>query len=378
MADTIVVAGLWVRPLAEAACQAGWRAVALDLFGDADTRRASVSWMRIGDPASFAIAPALLRDALHRAAREPGAIGWVAGSGFEALPEALALRVPGLPLLGMEAAAVGRVRDPATFFATLDRMGLAHPEVSLQPPPDPAGWLAKSAAGSGGWHIRAAGDGPAASGTYWQRLQAGEPMSALFLADGERARLVALNRLLVRPLGALPFVYHGAIGPIRDDRLARRLEEMLARLVPAFEVRGLASLDFLLHEDRVWLLELNPRPSATMVLHAGAWPDGLVRAHVRAAAGALPHAPPWHAAGVRGCLVLFADAPCRVGAALAAELATSPDCHDLPAAGTTFTAGEPVCSVSAEAASEQAVLDALAARAARVRERLGSVEEVAA
>lgn len=378
MAETLVVAGLWVRPLAESACQAGWRVVALDLFGDADTRRASVSWMCIGDPASFSIAPALLRDALQRAAREPGVMGWVAGSGCESLPEMLAMQVRGLPRLGMEAEAVRGVREPATFFAELDRLGLAHPEVSLQAPTDPKGWLVKSAAGSGGWHIRPAGQAAAGGGTYWQRLQAGEPMSALFLADGMRARLVALNRLLVRPLGSLPFVYHGAIGPIRDDGLARRIEEMLALLVPAFALHGLASLDFLARGEDLWLLEVNPRPSATMVLHAQAWPGGLMRAHVRAVAGRLPDTPPAHAAGVRGCLTLFADRACRVDAALAAQLAASPSCHDLPAAGSVFRAGEPICSVSAEAPSARAVLDELALRAAQVGGKLTSCEELAA
>ncbi|HEX7888140.1 MAG TPA: ATP-grasp domain-containing protein [Ramlibacter sp.] len=380
MADAVVVAGLWVRPLAESACQAGWRVMALDLFGDADTRRASARWMRIGDPASFAIAPALLGDALQRAAREPGVTGWIAGSGFEAWPDALALHVPGLPLLGMAAAAVRRVRDPASFFATLDRLRLEHPEVSLRAPGDPEGWLVKSGAGAGGWHIRHARDAgvPAGPSIYWQRFQAGEAMSALFLADGARARLVALNRLLVRPLGALPFVYHGAIGPIRDGVLTRRLQQMLAVLVPAFGLRGLASLDFIARDGRVSLLEVNPRPSATMVLHAQAWPGGLLRAHVRAVQGELPDAPASHAAGVRGCLTLFADRACSVDAALAAELATSPFCHDLPAPGSTFGAGEPVCSVSAEAAGTQAVLGELAVRAERVRERLTSCEELAA
>jgi predicted ATP-grasp superfamily ATP-dependent carboligase len=380
MADTVVVAGLWVRPLAESAGQAGWRVVALDLFGDLDTLRASAWWMRIGDPASFSIAPASLYEALRRAAREPGVIGWIAGSGFEALPEALEMDIPGLPLLGMDASALRRVREPASFFATLDRLQLAHPAVSFEAPGDPQGWLVKSASGCGGWHIRAAADAnvPGAGGVYWQRFQPGEPMSALFLADGVRAQLVALNQLLIRPLGGFPFIYHGAVGPIRDDALARHIEQILARLVPALALRGLGSLDFITQDGRAWLLEVNPRPSATMVLHTQAWRGGLLQAHVRAVQGALPNAPPAHAAGVRGCLAVYADRACRVDAALAAQMAASADCHDLPAPGSTFAVGEPVCNVSAEAADPQAVLAQLAARAAELRDRLTSCEELAA
>jgi predicted ATP-grasp superfamily ATP-dependent carboligase len=378
MAETLVVAGLWARPLAESACRAGWRVIAMDLFGDADTRRASAKWYRIGDPAAFAIDPALLHDALARAAGEAGVVGWVAGSGFEPIPEMLAA-VAGLPLLGMPCGPVRRVRDPASFFGMLDRLGLLHPEVTFAPPAPSTGWLRKSAAASGGWHIQPAREDDARKSTavYWQRLQAGTPMSALFLADGERARLVALNRLVVRPLALLQCVYHGALGPIRDSKLARQLEQALALLVPAFALRGLASLDFLAHEGRAWLLEVNPRPSASMVLHDGAWPGGLVQAHVRAVAGALPETAARHPEHLVGDLVVYADRSCHVGPALAEELAAAADCHDLPAAGTRFASGQPVCSISAAAVDAQALLAALDRRAAEIRACLETCEDAA-
>ena len=145
------------------------------------------------------------------------------------------------------------------------------------------------------------------------------------------------------------------------------------------EGRGFtSSLDFIVHEDHTWLLELNPRPSGTMVLHEGAWPGGLLRAHVRAVQGELPDQPASHPAGVRGYRTLFADRPCRVGPALADALAQSADCHDLPAPGACFGSGEPVCTVSAAAITTEAVLAALDARAGQIRGQLEAREEVAA
>lgn len=378
MPATIVVAGLSARILAESARLAGWRAIALDLFGDADTRRASLHWHRIGDAGSCTIDPALLRPALQAAAREARAIGWVAGSGFEAAPELLDTPAPRLPLLGMGSAALQRVREPSSFFATLDRLGLAHPEVAFAPPARPEGWLAKSAAGSGGWHIRPAAEANAGPQVYWQRLQAGQPMSALFLADGERARLVALNRLIVRPLGALPCVYAGAIGPVRDPHLAPTLAGALQALVPALGLRGLASLDFLARDGQAWLLEINARPSATMALHERAWAGGLLRAHVHALQGVLPAGAPSSPPGVRGCLTVFAERACRVGLSLAADLARSPDCHDLPAPGLRFRPGEPVCTVSTAAADAETALARLDARAVHLLARLSPCEEMVA
>jgi len=65
--DILVVAGTSARAMAESARQGGWRVIALDLFGDLDTRRASLHWDRIGDAATLAIDP----DALRRSLADP-------------------------------------------------------------------------------------------------------------------------------------------------------------------------------------------------------------------------------------------------------------------------------------------------------------------
>jgi len=379
---TLVVAGLSVRTLAESARQGGWRVISLDLFGDIDTRRASTHWEAIGDASTPGIAPARLRDALDRAARCPGVDGWVAGSGFEGLPGLLDAGGPALPCLGMPAPRVTRLRSPTAFFAALDRLMLLHPPVSLEPPLDGGAWLAKRAGGCGATHIRLAtgapGDVCAPADTYYQRIQPGMPMSALFLADGAAFRLVALNRLIVRPLDDRPYVYVGAVGPVSDRALERTIGQALAKLVPEFGLRGLASLDFIVDGAAgVHLLEINPRPSASMQLHAQAWPAGLMRAHVQAARGRLPATPPRHGDTVRGHSTVFAERAGRIDAASAEALARAGHHHDLPAAGTCFARGEPVCSVSAQAAGLDEVAGLLQARSAQVLARLASSAEPA-
>lgn len=383
--DALVVAGVSVRALAESARQGGWRPIALDLFGDRDTRRASERWMPIGEPGMLAIDPQRLAEALARAARECAAVGWVPGAGFEGAPHLLADAPAGLPLLGMPAAPVAALREARHFFGTLQRLGLPCPQTRFEPPEDAAGWLAKRAGGTGGWHIRwacdlrdPAGRARGGDGTdlYYQRHQPGTPMSALFLADGRQARLVGLNRLLVSPLGSRPHVYHGAIGPIEAPALQARVEAALAALAPAFGLRGLASLDFVEARGTPWLLEINPRPSASLVLHAHAWPGGLLRAHVRAVQGRLP-GPPARAGSVRGARILFARRACTVGTALAEALDRMTDCHDLPAPQACFAQGDPVCSVTAEAADPDAVEAALAERLAWVENRLQPLQRKA-
>lgn len=376
---TLVVAARSARLLAEAAAREGAAAIALDCYGDGDTRRAALHWESIAGDGGHRIDGARLTDALARAARAPGVTGWVAGSDFENEPALLERGAALLPLIGTPPAAVRRVRDPGRFFAALDALGLPHPETRFDAPPaEPRGWLRKLAQGSGGWHIRPAGDGmhDRADGAYFQREVAGLPMSALFIAGADGARLVAINRLIVRPLGAHhPHVWRGALGPIAwpAERQAR-LQAMLDALVREFALRGLASLDFVQGDDgRPWLLEINPRPPASMALYSEL---PLLAAHVAACrGGALPVLPPLDPA-VRGSEIVFAREALVLTEAQASALAAAGDCHDLPAAGTRFAAGDPVCSLSTRADTADAVLAALAARRQALRDALATAASV--
>ena len=379
-ASTLVVAARSARLLAEGAARAGWRVIALDCYGDADTRAAAARWDSIapGDGATRLDAGRTLA-ALQRAAGEPGVIGWVAGSDFECEPELLECGAALLPLLGSTPDAVRRVREPRDFFAALDGLGLPHPETCFDAPPaGTRGWLRKLAQGSGGWHIRPAGDGghDGDDGAYFQREVDGRPMSALFLAAAEGARLVAVNVLIVRPLGAHhPHVWRGAIGPVTLPEAQRAdLQAMLDTLVRLFALRGLASLDFVQDgAGRPWLLEINPRPPASM----GLYPElPLVEAHVAACRG--EPLPEFAALDrrMRGSEIVFAREALVLTEAAARALAQAGDCHDLPAAGARFAAGDPVCSVSARGADATGVQSQLGTRRQQLRAALAQTSSV--
>jgi predicted ATP-grasp superfamily ATP-dependent carboligase len=379
-APTIVLAGLSVRALAASARRGGWRVIGLDVFGDVDTRACCDAWRPIGASDALEIDVQRLERALREVA--PGSDGWVAGSGFEDRPEALALGAGTLPLLGNDAAAVRRVRDPGIFFGTLRRLSLRHPDVSSALPRDaPGDWLAKCAGGAGGVHVVPAREvvaacRPVPADTYFQRRVDGVPVSALFVADGRRARLVGLNRQFVRGTGERPYTWAGAIGPLVDPALARTLAEAIDALVPAFGLRGLASLDAVVDAaGRAWLLEVNPRPTATVALHDDAWPEGLLRVHVDAVRGRLPDTPPRHAPGrVQATRVIFAPSDARIDAAQSATWARTGCLHDVPGPDTLLSAGDPVCTVSAAGGDAAAVLRELGAREDAVLQALERLE----
>lgn len=355
----LAVASISARMLAEAAVDDGFEVVALDLFGDADTRRACAEWHSIGDPASLSIDGARLLAALEALARRGRVAGWIAGSGFEGRPDLLEAGAALLPLIGTRGDTMRRVRDPQAFFAFLDAQGIAHPAVRMIAPEDASGWLVKDAHGCGGWHIRrAASSDILGVHQYFQRERAGRPMSATFVANGSDASVIGFNQLIVRPLAGRPFVYCGSVGPVSlPTGAADRVTAALRALASAFSLRGLGSLDFLLDGDTVEVLEVNPRPPASMALYG----PGMVAAHVSACGeGALPHSLTQLANGlVRGTEVVFAPHRLWLDESAAQRLAARPGCHDLPVAATGFDAGDPLCSVSATGANPEHVRELL-------------------
>ena len=380
----IAVAAISARVLAEAAHADGFHVDALDLFGDTDTRDASASWAPIGAPGSLHVDGERLLAGLAATARRGEALGWVAGSGFEGRADLLDAGAALLPLLGNGGACMRRVRTPQTFFAALDAAGVVHPEVRVDRPADRGDWLAKDAHGCGGWHIARVDAGAAqvdpggagsagGQGRYFQRVAAGLPMSATFIADGMRAQVLGINELIVRPIAGRPYVYCGAVGPVAvAPSVSRQVRQALGAVAAEFGLRGLGSLDFMLDGDVLLVLEVNPRPPATLALYGdlrfGGGAQGVFAAHVRACVhGQLdepvslrPSGSALASASARGIETVFARRAAHLDLPAVRRLASIAGACDLPAAAFTVQTGDPVCSVRTtgiDTASVRAQLD---------------------
>jgi predicted ATP-grasp superfamily ATP-dependent carboligase len=376
VAQTLALVALSARMLAESARRGGFDCIALDLFGDRDTRRNARTWLRIGDPDALRLDTAAASAAL-RSLR--GCAGWIAGGGTDGALGELEASARPLPLIGNGPETVRALRTPRSFFAALAALGIAHPETAFERPADPLGWLCKDLHGSGGLHIRDAAafapeqDGP---GRYFQRLCAGTPMSALIVATGSDARIVGFNELIVERDGGLPFVYRGVIGPVVLPPGTRRaLTEAMHAIVRHFDIVGLNSIDFLLDGDVARILEVNPRPSASMALYDDRWPGGLIAAHVDASlrrAIAPGYADASCADEVRGCFVVYADRAVRCRGDTGERMLASGWAHDVPNDDAPIGAGAPVCTVSATGRASRDVRATLSLRAACILRELAA------
>jgi uncharacterized protein len=384
-ASYIATVGLSARMLAQSARRAGLNVAALDIFGDRDTRRYAPLWFDIGG-AGVSIDPQRLFDALERVARLPHMLGFVAGSGLEPLARDLcsASRLP--RFIGNSAEATAAVREPRRFFALLDRLGIAHPDISCLPPSDPAGWLFKPADGCGGTHIETLDSTPkkAPANGYFQRLAAGRSMSALFVAARQKAVVIGFAEQLSVAAGSRPFLHTGSIGPADPPpQVMADVTTAIGLIVSNTDLTGLNSIDFLLDGDTFQVLEINARPSSTMTLYESAacqaWPRGLLACHLDACLDGLlptPSAPlPAATRSKAGQRVVFAPHGFVVSGAFSDVCLLDPACHDVPQPGTRIGAGEPVCTLLVAQASTSAVRDELERREALLLQRIETCHE---
>ena len=136
--------------------------------------------------------------------------------------------------------------------------------------------------------------------------------------------------------------------------IAASLTSAVDRLVAATSLVGLNSADFYVDGERLWLLEINPRPGATLDIFEP--PEGsLFGLHMAACAGNLAAAPRYPA-GAKAAATVYAED----------DVASIPNVDwpdwtaDRPQPGIAVKTGEPLCTVYAGdnvAAGAQALAD---------------------
>lgn len=356
---SILIAAASGRALAAAASRAGFRPLVADFFDDLDTRALAETNVVAGDMERGFEVQTLL-EALHGLAARENPIGVVCGSGFEDRPEILDAIARHFPLYGNSAEAVARAKNPRLIAHLCRALAVPHPEIRFDPPTRPAGWLIKRQGGGGGLHVTSASRrrGPF---EYYQRRVPGQPVSVLLLGDGHRAQVLATSAQWATASGNMPFRFGGAVQPAEiDAALTREICAAASKLVAALALLGLNSVDFLATADRFHLLEINPRPGATLDIFAH---PRLFAAHLDSCRGLLPSE---SLVFTTSRATAIAYAPCDL--AFMPELDWPAWCMDRQKPGTRLRKGDPVCTVLAEAA-QPAMARAL------VGERLAALDE---
>jgi predicted ATP-grasp superfamily ATP-dependent carboligase len=385
----VIVVGASARALAWSASRAGIAVHAADLFADADLRGCAAEVVAVAADRG-ARYPASLVAAVARFPLAPVCYTGALENHPRVVDRLAALR----PLAGNDGRRVARVRDPARLARAVRAAGLGFPDTRCTAAgvPTDGSYLVTPRASAGGRGIDVWQGGvarPAAGRHVWQRLVSGTPWGVAFaIADG-RSRLYGASRQLVGSdwCGARPYAWCGAIDvPLAAIRsaLRRQVDALGDVLADEFGLVGLVGADLVVDAaGGVTVIEVNPRPTASMELVERAGGGSVAITHL-AACGLATAAPPALGASPRWAkAVLFWDrdrdlvVDGRVAAALEALQARWsaadggwPALADVPLPGTVVRAAGPLLTVFAPAATERAAVDLLRHRAAAVRAAL--------
>jgi predicted ATP-grasp superfamily ATP-dependent carboligase len=322
--------------------------VAFDQFADADLAAAC---------------PVVKRDALDDRLldhfREQPFDAWLYTGGMENRHKLVSQLAELKPLLGCDAAVLAKVRDPNWLAATLADAGYDYPAIRFEAPPSTnETWLVKRIDSGGGVGIRRYSPHQSAredfGEVYYQQMIEGVPISAMYLAEEGNCKLMAaFEQLIGAEWTGVPseFMYCGADGPrCFAPAVHEQLRGMGERLAAAAGVRGLFGIDAVLTDDRVTLLEMNPRYTASMELWERATEQSAIDLHCRACRGMPCEVPAIDDETVLAKAILFAREPIEIGERfhrMVAEQNTGawPAIADVPPLGQRIAVGEPICTV---------------------------------
>jgi predicted ATP-grasp superfamily ATP-dependent carboligase len=344
---TILVAGFSTRHVVSSAVRAGYRVCAADHFCDSDLRAGTIACARFDELAEL-----------------PGIIARICGdypvdaiittSGAEELED-----LP-VPLLGTSPRIAARFLDKMQTQEFFEEGGWPVPRLS-GPGRFPA--ILKPCRGAGGWRntrvmnrddIRRWEEEFPGIPYLLQDIAPGIPVSVCCATDGRRARALAVNLQILRGSGEARYGFSGSQTPYHHP-LSRKMRRMAEEIAAATGCRGIIGIDFLITEERIFPIEVNPRFVATLDTIERSTGLNLVRIHIDACQGILPgEIPEPDRVAVRK--ILFAPRDTRIADDLTPLI---PDVADIPVPPAEFLAGEAVISVYGEGHDEQSAYAAL-------------------
>ncbi|MBC6414615.1 MAG: ATP-grasp domain-containing protein [Chromatiales bacterium] len=357
-----------VRVLLESARRGGYTAAVIDGFCDREVMQHARYAERVSlcadgrlDDAELAKA---IKNTTERYAETLSAV--IVGSGIEGCSAASdAIAQSGLQWLG----------NARTRYSSAERLTCHFGSDKLAAMPDDRPpYLYKSTTGNGGLHIYSDDQSAPKSDDYYrQSYLPFASISHLFIADGRRIETVGFStQWHAKHDAAHPFCFGGAIS---SHDLDESCITQAGGYAETLGLRGLNNIDYLYDGEKLYFLELNPRPSATMILYDSDYPTGLLHAHISACRGEGLAQPERIAPEIRGFAILYADQRMH----LPADFDWPDEATDVPVAqpqGYRIEKNTPICTLHAQAADAADVLTILQAQICALQNRMSALQTI--
>lgn len=373
----LIIVGASARGAAQAAIRAGFEPYPIDLFADLDLQHLN--------PVQIERYPTEFLTALAAAPQAP----WMYTGSLENYPRLVARLARLRPLHGNGAEVLTKVRDPRWLAELLADGPVKFPETVVVERDQGPGircqellsrgdCVLKPLRSGGGMGIRRVRSdetlSPRSKPHVLQRVMAGQSISVAFsVIDGEVFWIGESEQWIGKKWGApQAFQYAGSLAPLLLSAAEEAaLLQVAEKIATAANLRGLCGLDLIRNEQGLWLIEVNPRYTASMELFEQLSTRCLIaeQCGVQIPARQEPRPPEDRPPQYEAKLIVYAEQPGSCGRALhrALGLLGSIASHDVPRLGTQFEAGNPICTLSTGSAESTEIRDKLLAAAAVVR-----------
>ena len=345
--ETYLIVASSARFIAQSAVDGNYSVVAIDGFSDGDLQTISKHCVKIPPNLGRMDSTALLA-AAQSIGQQYQIDGVVIGPGLEECHSFVEVIQQRLPFYGNNSDVIKQCNDRGLMLTMLN--GLDIPTLHDKTSCDEL-MLYKQKHACGGGHIQWQ---PAKPFDGVQEIYLpGIAISHLFLADTKEFFSLGFNtQWQSRHDDDRPFSYGGAINrsPL-NKRLKESIEMYTRRMVQHLGLKGINNVDYLLNLEKLYCLELNPRPSASMQINEGQFKyqrgdiaKTLFCAHLRACQGELPRSS-INISSPSAYAVVYASGPMPVPQ----FFWTHENIYDVPSAETQIATGDPLCSVKATA-----------------------------
>jgi predicted ATP-grasp superfamily ATP-dependent carboligase len=326
------------RYLAEAAARSGYQVWAADCFADSDTIAVCERFIRIESLDN----PQRLLEQIKDLSQGQSCL-LIAGTGVEQFYPLIEQLPAHIHWRGNPVKTLRLTQQSAPFFALLDTAKIAYPETLWSYPKQPADYVLKRDQTWGGTNIQSATQ-PLAEQSYYQRRIDGQSVSVLILADGKSCHLLSIHQQYNRPDSFQRDYLQRPV--ILSESQLQQLKQTAQKLAMICELRGLNSIDFIVDKQRCLVLEINPRPSASVEFLSRDYP--LLDWHISACEDYID--PPAIKAPTHSqrLVTLYAEYDCQVPKAMNWPTAA----HDIPEAQTIIKQGQPICSLLLQTEAE--------------------------
>ncbi len=360
--NQIIIAAISSRPYVQAAVEAGFEVIAIDAFCDLDTQKLAKQTFKVDTHNGSFQAEDFSKVLMQIDCKD--VLGMTIGAGFEAVPTLLeALKSADVPAIFNAPCVMGAVKNPMTFFEFLTEIDAPFPPTQLSRPTNTTGWLKKQIGGAGGAHIKPALplDIVETNPIYYQQKINAESYGCLFLADGQQAQLLGFHQQWCAPSATQPYRFGGMLGHAEiAEETTQKIESYVQAITHKFCLRGLNSLDFLLNNNEIQLLEINPRLSASLQLYQ-AKKGHLFAAHVQAC---LNQPVDWPIVDQqsRAMQIVYANKTVQVPQ----NMDWLDWVCDIPQPNSEIAEGQPICTVLAQARTAKLAKKKLLQRASEL------------